>query len=148
MDTELAMDNQQGNIEEFQTKISSGEVTLGNGAQFWVYISPQNETAKYVKDWKVTFAQKDGNWTGSVSSEDSSPTLQTPGLSGIFNVTVLATVGAVLQPRTLQPQAGSNPDIGCNSNCAAMVGIVATPGGANANYWTTWDAICSRGGTE
>jgi hypothetical protein len=146
MESELAMDNQSGNVEEIQTKINSGEVTLGNGAQFWAYISPQNDTAKYVHDWTVTFSQ--GGWTGSISSNDSSPTLQTPGLSGVFNVKVTAKVGAVLQPRTLEPQEGSNPDIGCNSNCASMVGIVATPGGANANYWTTWDAICNGGGTE
>jgi hypothetical protein len=144
MENALATDNERGNIEEFQTKINAGDVTLGNGAQFWVYISPQNDTAQYVHDWTVTFSQQDGDWSGSVSSRDLSPTLQTPGLSGIFNVKVTAKVGAVLQPRTLEPQAGSKPDIGCNSNCAAMVGIVATPGGANANYWTTWDAICNN----
>jgi len=45
----------------------------------------------------------------------------------------------------LKPQAGSKSDIGCISNCAAMVGIVADPGGANAQYWTVWDAFCNRG---
>jgi hypothetical protein len=141
------MDNENGNIEELKTKVASGEVTLGNGAQFWAYISPQNETAKYVTDWVVTFEQQNGNWKGSISSENPYVNLQTPGLSGVFNVTVTAKVGAVLQPRELQPKAGSNPDIGCNSNCAAMVGIVAAPGGANAQYWTVWDAYCKSGET-
>jgi hypothetical protein len=141
-------ENEKGNVEEFETKVASGEIVLGNGAQFWAYISSQNETEKYVKDWSVKFEQQDGNWSGTITSDNPYVNLQTPGLSGLFNVTVTATVGAVLQPRTLSPQAGSKPNIGCNSNCAAMVGIVATPGGANAEYWTVWDAYCKSGGTE
>jgi hypothetical protein len=141
------MDNANDNIEEIKTQVASGQVTLGNGARFWAYVSSQNETPKFVKDWKVKIEQQDGNWSGTITSEDPEAQLQTPGLSGVFNVTVTATVGAVLQPRTLSPQAGSNPDVGCNSNCAAMVGIVALPGGANAEYWTVWDAFCN-GGTE
>jgi hypothetical protein len=35
-------------------------------------------------------------------------------------------------------------DIGCNTNCASMVGIVANPDGHSANYWTTWDAYCEK----
>jgi hypothetical protein len=145
MDNEEGNVADQGNVEELKTKVASGEVTLGNGAQFWAYISPQNQTDRYVHDWVVEFKQ--GDWSGQITSRDASPTLQTPGLSGVFDVKVTAKVGAVLQPRTLDPQAGSKPNIGCNSNCASMVGIVATPGGANASYWTTWDAICN-GGSE
>lgn len=40
--------------------------------------------------------------------------------------------------------SGSKPDIGCNTNCASMVGIVATENGSDANYWTTWDAFCKE----
>ena len=140
------MDNENGNIEEFKTKVDTGDVVLGNGAQFWAYISPANDTAKYVHDWKVTFTQ--GNWSGSITSENPEVNLQTPGLSGVFDVTVTAKVGKILQPHQLKPQAGSNPNIGCNSNCASMVGIVAAPGGTDANYWTTWDAYCKPNGGE
>lgn len=139
---------QDNNIDEIKEKVSSGEITLAKGAYFWVYISPQNETAKYVHDWKVTFEQVGGNWTGTITSQDASPSLQTPNLSGLFNLKVTAKVGAVLQPRTLNPQSGSKPNIGCNANCASMVGIVAVPGGANAEYWTTWDAFCNPSGTD
>jgi hypothetical protein len=139
------MEEQEDNIEEFKTKVSSGQVTLGNGAQFWAYISPQNDTAKYVTDWVVKFEQQDGNWTGSITSKDPYVNLQTPNLSGVFNVTVTAKVGAVLQPQKLKPQAGTKPEVGCNSNCAAMVGIVAAPGGGSATYWTVWDAYCKSG---
>ena len=138
------MDNENdNNIEEFKTQVASGQIVLGNGAKFWAYISSQNETEKYVHDWSVKLEQQDGNWSGTITSKDPYVNLQTPGLSGIFNVTVTAKVGAVLQPRTLEPQPGVKPGvIGCNSNCAAMVGIVALPGGANAQYWTVWDAYC------
>lgn len=40
---------------------SSGQVILGNGAQFWVYLSPQNDTSKMISTWRVTFSQ--GNWS-------------------------------------------------------------------------------------
>jgi hypothetical protein len=117
------------------------DLTLGNGAQFWAYISPQNNTDKWVTNWTVTIQQ--GNWIGSITSADPRAQLQTPGLSGYFQVTVTAS-GPMLPEQQLQPQAGSEPEIGCNRNCASMVGIVATPDGTSAQYWTTWDAICSR----
>ena len=124
-------DDQQGNLEEFKQMVSSGEVELGNGARFWAYIE-----------------QQDGNWSGTITSKDPQANLQTPGLSGVFKVTVTAKYGAGLQPRQLKPQQGSKPEVGCNSNCAAMVGIVATPGGGDAQYWTVWDAYCNGGISE
>ncbi len=120
-----------------------GNLELGNGAQFIVYISPQEETAKYVTKWVVKIEQKDGNWSGSISSDNPTETLQTPGLSGIFNVTVQAC-GPNFDNKILVPVSWSNPDIGCNSNCVSMVGIVAAVGGKDANYWTTWDAVCNQ----
>lgn len=120
-----------------------GTLELGGGAQFWVYISPKNDTAKYLKKWKVTFSQ--GKWSGTISSDNPQQQLKTPGLSGIFKVKVVAAIGPILQPHTLSPGAGCQADIGCNSNCASMVVIVAKPRGTDATYCTTWDAICSRG---
>jgi hypothetical protein len=116
---------------------------VGKGAKFWAYISPSNNTAKAVTKWSVTIAQKDGNWIGTITSANPYEQLQTPGLSGVFNVKVTGS-GPKMPEHQLTPQAGSNPDIGCNSNCAAMVGIVATPDGTDANYWTVWDAYCER----
>ena len=139
------MKEQKDNIEEFKTLVGSGKVTLGGGALFWAYISPSNDTEKYVKDWAVKLEQQNGNWSGTITSKDPHANLQTPNLSGVFNVTVTAKVGAVLQPQKLKPQTGSKPTVGCNSNCAAMVGIVAAPGGASAHYWTVSDAYCKTG---
>ena len=118
-------------------------LTLGGGAQFWAYISPQNQTSSKVTDWSVTISQDD--WSGTITSADPQQQLQTPGLSGIFQVSVTGS-GPDLPEQQLQPQSGSSADIGCNSNCASMVGIVANAEGNGAVYWTTWDAICSRGG--
>jgi hypothetical protein len=128
------------NISEVRGQV---EGSLGGGAQFWAYISPQNNTDKVVHHWEVRLQQQDGNWSGTITYENPQQILQTPNLSGLFNVEVTASI-AGLAPRRLTPQAGSKPNIGCNSNCAAMVGIVASPDGMNAYYWTTWDAICSR----
>lgn len=115
---------------------------VGKGAKFWAYISPSNNTAKVVTKWSVTIQQRDGNWIGTITSDNPQQTLQTPGLSGIFNVIVVGS-GPNMKPHQLQV-SGSPPDIGCNSNCASMVGIVANPEGTDATYWTTWDAYCER----
>jgi hypothetical protein len=120
-----------------------GTLKLGNGAMFWAYVSPQQETSKYVTKWSVTVQQKDGNWAGTITSDNPEQQLQTPGLSGIFTVIVKAS-GPKFAEKTLTPKPESKADIGCNSNCAGMIGIVAVPGGADANYWTVWDALCSR----
>jgi hypothetical protein len=114
-------------------------LSVGNGAVFWAYISPMNNTAKAVTKWSVTISQ--GSWSGTITSDDPQQQLQTRGLSGVFDVAVTGS-GPNLPEQKLTPQQGSQPNIGCNSNCAAMVGIVATPDGKGANYWTTWDAFC------
>lgn len=50
--------------------------------------------------------------------------------------------GPDMPERTLSPRAGSNPDAVCNSNCAAMVGVVSNAAGTDAVYWTVSDALC------
>ncbi|MBG0775693.1 MAG: hypothetical protein H0S85_04585 [Desulfovibrionaceae bacterium] len=111
------------------------------GACFWGYVSPQNDTAHAVTAWRIEITQKDGNWTGAITSDAPRQTLCTPGLSGVFKVRVTAS-GPKMPETQLTPSAGSQADVGCNSNCQAMVGIVAQPGGTAANYWTVWDALC------
>lgn len=119
-----------------------GTAELGKGARFWAYISPQNNTSAVVTKWSVTLQQLNGNWTGTITSDNPEQQLQTPGLSGIFKVTVVAS-GPGFGPVTLAPMSGSQADVGCNSNCAAMVGIVANADGKGAQYWTVWDAFCN-----
>jgi hypothetical protein len=130
------------------TANSAGTLTVGTGAQFWVYLSPQNDTAKMIGEWRVKFTQ--GNWSDSITSEDPTKQIKTPNLSGIFEITVELMSGSTGTWRAIPPQDGSTNQIGCNSNCASMVGIVAdstnpAPGSINAHFWCTWDAFCSRG---
>lgn len=113
---------------------------VGNGAKFWAYISPKNNTAKVITKWSVTIQQRNENWSGTITSDHPQNMLQTPGLSGVFNVIVVGGGPHVPQHRLLV--SGSPPDIGCNSNCACMVGIVANAEGTDATCWTTWDAYC------
>lgn len=115
---------------------------LGEGAYFWVYISPENETAKVVKDWTVILTQ--GNWTGSISSDDPTPALQTKGMFGVFDVKVIWRQPPSDVVVELRPGPESKPDIGCSENCASMIGIVAGTDGAEPTYWTTWDAFCKK----
>jgi hypothetical protein len=133
-------DEERGNIDEIEAQVSSGDLQLGGGAQFWAYISPSNNTAACLTSWSVTVSQ--GSWSGTITSNDPQQILQTPNLSGIFDVTVEAA-GQDFAWQKLTPTSYSKPNIGCNSNCAAMIGIVANPDCTDANYWTTWDAVCS-----
>lgn len=82
------MNEQLGNISEMREKVQ-----FDNGAQFWVYISPFNDTARYVTEWKIRFEQEDGSWSGTITPDNPQETLQTPGLSGVFKVTVTAGLG-------------------------------------------------------
>jgi hypothetical protein len=131
------MSPQPDNIEEMKAKYQGG-----GGAQFWAYISPQHETEKNVTKWMVKFEQEDGNWSDFVDYRDPTKIVKTPNLSGVFNVIVTAS-GPLFKEKRLTNLPDSKPDIGCNSNCFAMVGIVATEDGKDANYWTVWDAFCS-----
>ena len=114
---------------------------LGGGAQFWGHLCPQTETPKFVKTWEVTIKQKDGSWSGIINSDDPEKILQTPNLSGTFEVTVTAS-GENFKEKVLSPVTGCSSEIGCRPNCAAMVGIAAAEGGDDANFWTSWDAVC------
>ena len=119
-----------------------GKLSLGKGAQFWAYISPQNRTGQRLVSWKVEVS-RDG-WRGSIDSRNPQAHLQTPNLSGVFDVRVtVCLAGPSPVELVLQPSPGSQPGIGCDVNCAAMIGIVVNEDGTSATYWTTWDAMCS-----
>lgn len=128
---------------------TSGELILGKGAQFWVYLSPQHDTAKVVKDWSVTISQ--GNWSDTITSKNPTRQIRTPNLSGLFDIKITTMNNSTNPPSeiAIPPLPPSTNQIGCNSNCASMVGIVANEkpllGGANAQFWTTWDALCKTG---
>jgi hypothetical protein len=134
----MSAEDLQGNVEEMR-----GKLELGGGAQLWAYVSGQCETPARVTKWSVRIEQVDGNWTGTIASDDPHAILQTPDLSGTFSVEVTAS-GPEFGETKLEPLPESKAEIGCNSNCAAMVGIVASTTATGANYWTVWDAFCKR----
>jgi hypothetical protein len=123
--------------KEAFSQVGSADLTLGGGAQFWTYLTNTATNALFY--WKVELQQ--GNWNGVMSS-NSQATLQTQGLSGQFAVKV-SVAGPLLPMKYLSVVPGGNPNITCSANCACMVGIVATPDGLVAHYWTTSDAMCN-----
>lgn len=125
-----------GNVDQ-----ERGSAQAGDGARFWVYVAGHNDTGRVVTWWSVTIRETGGDWVGTITSDDPRRELRTPGLSGVFEVTVTAS-GPRLPATTLAPLPDSRPDLGCRADCAAMVGIVATEDGTGANYWTAWDAFC------
>jgi len=127
-------------------ELASDEMKLGGGAKFWVYISPQKNTAEVVQNWIVTFSQ--GKWKESITSKNPTKTIQTPNLSGEFNLIITKSDASNKLPITVNIPAlsPSKNIIGCNSNCASMVGIIAHEDSSfcsvNARFWTTWNALC------
>ena len=87
---------------------SPGSLHLGGGAQFWVYISPDNDTDKVVKGWEVTFSQ--GKWSDSITHLDPTKIIKSPGLSGIFDLSVTE-----LDHSTNPPRRIAIPRIGIDS---------------------------------
>ena len=140
----LIEDRQYGFNNSRREETRFEQMKLGGGAQFWVYVSPSNDTARYLNKWQVKIEQQDESWSGIITSENPRQSLQTPGLSGIFKLTVVAELYNGAVAIQLQPQAGSQSDVGCDANCAAMIGIVLAPGGGIAKYWTVWNAFCRR----
>ncbi|MGD8564054.1 MAG: hypothetical protein PVG03_16045 [Desulfarculaceae bacterium] len=128
----------------FTSTAWAGPLHCRNGAQFWAYVTPQNETSKWVTEWSITVSQKDGNWSQTITSDDPHRVIQTPGLSGIFDVTVMVSGPNITTSRRIGALPDSHADVGCNSNCAAMIGIVASQDGSDAHYWTVWDASCCQ----
>jgi hypothetical protein len=121
-----------------ETENQGAPEQLGGGAQFWVNVAADSRQS--ISSWKVIISQND--WSGSISSDDPQRELKTPGLSGDFNVSVMAD-GPGFDWQELTAQEGCQANIGCNSNCASMVALSASPDGKSANYCTTWDAACS-----
>jgi hypothetical protein len=137
---EVHMADNPENAAETQSHGASNGEAITSGAQFWVHISPQHNTEHWVEQWEVTFELDD--WSGTITSANPQEILQTPGLSGIFNVAVIAS-GPNMHQKILTPLTDSRQQIRCNANCAAMVGIIAAADGNDAHYWTVWDALCN-----
>lgn len=119
----------------------------GSGAAFWTYLPPRNNTQQMVTQWSVRIEQRDGSWSGSMTSAQPAQILRAAGVSGMFDVIVVAS-GPHMAEKQLVPLPGYRADVRCGAGCRAMVGIVAAPDGADAEYWTAWDAVCAPEGGQ
>jgi hypothetical protein len=111
----------------------------GSGATFWVYVSPQNQTAKFIRHWRVEISRS--GWRRVISSENPQVQVHAPRLAGEFAVKVLAS-GPKFQHQQLPVQPGGRASLMCSSNCDCVVGIIANQDGVGGVYWTVSDAIC------
>lgn len=104
------------------------DLHLGGGAQFWGYISGQNNTPNVVTKWKIKLEHTTSDWMGEITSDNPMAMLQTPGMFGTFNVTVTAS-GPNFKEKKLEvlydPKIHYRPDIACSPDNAGMIGIVA-----------------------
>ena len=82
-----------------------------------------------------------------MTSAQPAQILRAAGVSGMFDVIVVAS-GPHMAEKQLVPLPGYRADVRCGAGCRAMVGIVAAPGGADAEYWTAWDAVCAPEGGQ
>lgn len=116
-------------------------VNVPEGAQFFAYISPKNNTEENVTEWSITVSQ--GNWSGQITSQDPDEIIQSPGLSGEFEVEVRGA-GPRMSTRQLKNDSSqSGPNVMCSINCTAMILIYSTnEEGTDAMYYTTADAFC------
>ncbi|HEY0426574.1 MAG TPA: hypothetical protein VGC76_02090 [Pyrinomonadaceae bacterium] len=121
-----------------ETENEGAPEQLGGGAQFWTVVA--TDSKPFITAWKVILSQNE--WSDSMSSDNPTQGLKTPGLSGVFNVSVSAE-GPDFTWQELSAKEGCQANIGCNSNCASMVSMSASPDGKSATYCTTWDAACS-----
>jgi hypothetical protein len=134
------MKERESAAAELPRQIGSDAFSPGNGAMFFPYISPANDTATWVTRWVILVQQ--GNWMGLLTSNNPQA-LASKGLSGIFQVTVLAS-GPNLPWSLLVPQDGSTAEIGVGLTCVGIVGVVAAPNRNTAQFWTVRDAVCKK----
>lgn len=107
---------------------------LGGGAQFVLYVSSAVSEAKPKAVFRAHLSQ--GDWSGTVSSDQEPPILKTDGMSGIFQLSVDYSEPPA---EFIAPLEGPS-ELGCNDNCFSMVKIGIE--GDKLSYTTTWDAAC------
>jgi hypothetical protein len=108
---------------------------LGGGAQFVLYVSSAVKEAKPKAVFRAHLSQ--GDWSGTVSSDQNPPILKTNGMSGVFQLKVDYSEPPA---EFIAPIEGPS-EIGCNENCFSMIEIDID--GEKLFYETTWDAGCS-----
>ena len=116
---------------------------IGGGVEFWVYISPQNETSKFLTEWKVVIEHEDTKWIGVINSDNPKEILKTPSLYGYFKLSVFAS-GRYFEWQRLEVKKGSKKNIACAPNSVSMITLECTEDKDDANYYTIWNALFNQ----
>lgn len=115
----------------------------GGGAQFWVYISGQNNTKEILKTWRVRIEHETSDWCVQITDKEPIQMIHTPNLFGKFFVHVYAS-GTTFEEKQLDlkddPTIRHDPNVSCRVDNAGMIGITVTENGKDAEYWTISNA--------
>jgi hypothetical protein len=115
--------------------------TLDKKFQFWAYLSPQNNSFKKIKNWRVIVSQE--NWSETITNENPDKKIEKKGLNGLVNVSVEIYCSRNNLWENLIPVDNSVNTIEFNSRCISIVfGIFAekeihSNQKTNAKFWTS-----------
>lgn len=115
--------------------------TFDKKFQFWAYLSPQNDSLKKIKNWRVIVSQE--NWSETITDKNPTKKIEKKGLKGLINVSVEIYCNRKKLWENLKPVDDSKNTIEFNSNCISIVfGIftekeVLLNQKANAKFWTS-----------
>ncbi|MGN6815189.1 MAG: hypothetical protein ACTHK3_03780 [Solirubrobacterales bacterium] len=124
----------ESDATETLEKFGGNADELGGGAQFVMYVSEAVSEAKPKAVFRAHLRQ--GDWSGTVSSDQNPPILKTDGMSGIFQLKVDYSE----PPAEFIAELIGPSELGCNENCFSMVKIDIEDGKLSCS--TTWDAAC------
>lgn len=115
--------------------------TLEKKFQFWAYLSPQNNSFKKIKNWRVIVSQE--NWSDTITNKNPTKKIEKKGLNGLVNVSVEIYCSTKGLWEDLMPVDGSTNTIEFSSKCISIVfGIFAekellSNQKTNAKFWTS-----------
>ncbi len=115
------------------------------GARFIAYLSPQDQTATHLTDWRVHLEHTTSNWMGNITP-DMKDYLTTPKLYGTFTVKVRASgpdLGTDVVAELLPDSEGCHyrPDVAVSIDNIGMIGLVTADNGKKLYYWTVSDTL-------
>ncbi len=112
------------------------------GAEILGYSSPTNDTDKRFPDWKIEVSQ--GNYEDLITPYNNP--LQTPGLSGEFQVRVFVRCPETGEYLLWKDKEGNETGVvGVGENCIGMVIFYAlAETGCEGTYYTVYNAVCGE----
>lgn len=115
--------------------------TLEKKIEFWAYLSPQNNSFKKIKNWRVIVSQE--NWSETITNENPNKKIEKKGLNGLVNVSVEIYCSKKNLWKNLIPVDDSTNRIEFNSKCISIVFGIFAEKKADSNqkpkakFWTS-----------